>query len=445
MNTNEEDFFAAKEPAAIGVSFRRSGKVYYFTPNGVKVRQGDQVLAQTERGLDIGEVVFIRYDKPRMEEDQELKPLLRKATAEDMAHEKELQKREREARALCEQKILEHELPMKLIAADYTFDEQRLVFFFSAEGRVDFRALVRDLAETFRTRIELRQIGVRDQAKMVGGLGPCGRPLCCNAFLRSFDPVGIRVAKDQGLSLNPTKISGICDRLMCCLRYEHEAYCKLADEMPKVGETITTPAGAGKVRNVMLLQRKVAVQLQNDEVVEFKTCQLGLEGEAPPCGGTCGGTCAQPCEQPEKADAPVQKVAVEREVKAEKETTPAADKQEEKPARRKRRRSRSKKTDQPQEKKAAEASAEAPVKKQPASEASKDGEAREQGEQPRRSKSSRRRSRRPKKNDASPERTDGGAPAEKPAEAGSEQRSGSSRNRPRRWWQKRSSSDAPKE
>ena len=173
-----DEFFAYREPAAVGVSFRRSGKVYYFAANGLRVRQGDQVVAQTEKGVDIGEVVFLKYELPETEK-RDLKPLVRKATPEDLEHEQELQIKEREARKVCEQKIIEHKLPMRLIAADYTFDSQRLVFFFSAEGRVDFRDLVRDLAEIFHTRIELRQVGVRDQAKMIGGLGPCGRPLCC--------------------------------------------------------------------------------------------------------------------------------------------------------------------------------------------------------------------------------------------------------------------------
>jgi cell fate regulator YaaT (PSP1 superfamily) len=192
----EEEIFAYREPAAVGVSFRRSGKVYYFTPNGVQVRQGDLVLAQTDKGVDLGEVVFIKYELPETDGERPLKPILRKATPEDQSREESLRQQEREARKVCQQRIAEHNLPMRLIGADYTFDGQRLIFFFSAEGRVDFRALVRDLAETFHTRIELRQVGVRDQAKMIGGLGPCGRPLCCNTFLRNFDPVGIRVAKD---------------------------------------------------------------------------------------------------------------------------------------------------------------------------------------------------------------------------------------------------------
>jgi len=279
-----EEYFEYTEPAAIGVSFRRSGRVYYFAPNGLRVRQGDQVLAETEKGVDIGEVVFVKYDLPGVGEERQLKPLLRRATPEDLAREQELRQKEREARRLCEEKIAAHNLPMRLIAADYTFDGQRLVFFFSAEGRVDFRALVRDLAETFKTRIELRQVGVRDQAKMIGGLGPCGRPLCCNAFLRNFDPVGIRVAKDQGLSLNPAKISGICDRLMCCLRFEHETYCELARKLPKAGQTVNTPKGQAVVKHVNLMHERVQVQYPNEETEDLKADYVwALEAPEPEC------------------------------------------------------------------------------------------------------------------------------------------------------------------
>lgn len=286
-----EEYFGYNEPAAIGVSFRRSGRVYYFTANGLRVRQGDQVLAETDRGLDIGEVVFVKYEAPETEDGKPLKPLLRKATPEDLARERELQVKEREARKVCEEKVAAHNLPMRLIAADYTFDEQRLVFFFSAEGRVDFRALVRDLAETFRTRIELRQVGVRDQAKMVGGLGPCGRPLCCNTFLRNFDPVGIRVAKDQGLSLNPAKISGICDRLMCCLRFEHATYSELARKLPKAGQTVNTFKGQAVVKHVNLMHERIQVVHADGDVEDLKACHVwALDAPAPECAcpNKCG-------------------------------------------------------------------------------------------------------------------------------------------------------------
>lgn len=277
-----EDLFEYREPAAIGVSFRRSGKIFYFAPGGLQVRQGETVLAQTERGLDIGEVVLIKFEQPALEGERELRPLLRKATPEDLQKEANLQLKEREARKLCAQKIEEHGLPMRLIAADYTFDQQRLVFYFSAESRVDFRELVRDLAELFHIRIELRQVGVRDQAKMIGGLGPCGRPLCCNAWLRNFDPVSIRVAKDQGLSLNPAKISGICDRLMCCLRYEHGIYKELAAELPRVGQTVYTQQGPATVKSVLLMHERLTVQYADGSTENLPASQAYESAEAVP-------------------------------------------------------------------------------------------------------------------------------------------------------------------
>jgi cell fate regulator YaaT (PSP1 superfamily) len=299
-----EEYFEYNEPAAIGVSFRRSGRVYYFAPNGLRVRQGDQVLAETDKGVDIGEVVFVKYDLGAAPEGRQLKALLRRATPEDLAKEEELRQKEREARRVCEEKITAHNLPMRLIAADYTFDGQRLVFFFSAETRVDFRALVRDLAETFKTRIELRQVGVRDQAKMIGGLGPCGRPLCCNAFLRNFDPVGIRVAKDQGLSLNPAKISGICDRLMCCLRYEHETYCELARKLPKAGQTVNTAKGQAVVKHVNLMYERVQVQYANDETEDLKADQVWALDAPRPEGVVEAPPPAPPRSAPEPTERP---------------------------------------------------------------------------------------------------------------------------------------------
>jgi cell fate regulator YaaT (PSP1 superfamily) len=261
----KEDNQTPRTPVAVGVSFRAGGKVYHFAPNGVQVSPGDYVLARTERGVDIGEVVYLKYELSPEEAERPLKPLLRRATRDDIRREERLREREKEASAICEQRIAEHKLPMKLVDADYTFDGQRLVFYFSAEGRVDFRALVRDLAEILHCRIELRQIGVRDEAKMIGGLGPCGRPLCCAQWLRTFDPVGIRVAKDQGMPLNPSKISGICDRLMCCLKYEHEVYKELAARLPHVGDEVRSQGRVGRVRDVQLLRERVTVEFVDGE------------------------------------------------------------------------------------------------------------------------------------------------------------------------------------
>lgn len=259
---------AQNPPQVVGVSFRRGGRVYYFAPNGIRVNVGDYVLARTERGVDLGEVVSLRDQPVGEDAGRPLKPLVRRATRDDQRREERLREREREAAAVCERKIAEHGLPMKLIGADYTFDGQRLTFYFSAEGRVDFRALVRDLAETFHCRIELRQVGVRDEAKMVGGLGPCGRPLCCAQWLRTFDPVGIKVAKDQGLSLNPAKISGICDRLMCCLRFEQEVYHDLAARLPQVGDQVKSQGRLGRVSAVALLRERVTVEFRDGEILQ---------------------------------------------------------------------------------------------------------------------------------------------------------------------------------
>jgi cell fate regulator YaaT (PSP1 superfamily) len=271
MEGNDE----ARVPAAVGVSFKRGGKVYTFDANGVRVQPGDFVLARTERGVDIGEVLAVRTELTAEEQSKPLKPLVRRATRDDLRREERLREREKEAADLCEAKIREHKLPMKLVEADYTFDGQRLVFFFSSEGRVDFRNLVRDLAELFRCRIELRQIGVRDEAKMVGGLGPCGRPLCCAQWLRNFDPVGIKVAKDQGMPLNPAKISGICDRLMCCLKYEHAVYLELAARLPQVGDEVRCQGKIGRTRERVLLKEHVVVEFRETDTAEF--VQVGAD------------------------------------------------------------------------------------------------------------------------------------------------------------------------
>ena len=210
-------------PEVIGVRFKKVGKVYYFDPAGIVVKNGQPVIVETSRGTECGEVVMPNREMAEEQITAPLKKMLRIATPADLKIVEENEKFEKEAFKICEEKIKKHQLEMKLVAVEYTFDHNKLLFYFSADGRVDFRDLVKDLASVFRVRIELRQIGVRDEAKMVGGLGVCGCPLCCNTFLDSFQPVSINMAKDQGLSLNPTKISGTCGRLMCCLKYEQEA------------------------------------------------------------------------------------------------------------------------------------------------------------------------------------------------------------------------------
>ena len=211
----------------IGVRFKEVGKVYYFDPDNKKLRIGDTVIVETSRGIECGKVAIANKEVTDEEIVHPLKKLIRKATKEDMRRLEDNHRKEKEALKICEQKVAEHKLEMKLVDVEYTFDNSKILFYFTADGRVDFRALVKDLASVFRTRIELRQIGVRDESKMLGGLGVCGRPFCCSSFLGEFHPVSIKMAKEQGLSLSPTKISGTCGRLMCCLKYEQDAYTDL--------------------------------------------------------------------------------------------------------------------------------------------------------------------------------------------------------------------------
>ena len=231
----------------IGVRFKEVGKVYYFDPLKNKLRIGDKVIVETARGLECGEVAMANKVIGDNELNHPLKPLVRIATPDDIKRVEENHKKEKSAQKICEEKIAKHKLEMKLVNVEYTFDNNKIIFYFTADGRVDFRALVKDLASVFRTRIELRQIGVRDEAKMIGGLGICGRPFCCNRFMGEFQPVSIKMAKEQGLSLSPTKISGTCGRLMCCLKYEQEAYTDLIRHTPKVGAIVNTPEGKGLV------------------------------------------------------------------------------------------------------------------------------------------------------------------------------------------------------
>lgn len=232
----------------IGVRFRETGKTYYFAPNGLSCSVGDRVIVETARGLEYGFVSCANKFVPQSETVPPLRAVLRMATEEDTAHYKDNLKLEKEAFAICVEKIREHRLDMKLIDVEYTFDNNKLMFYFSADGRVDFRDLVKSLASVFRTRIELRQIGIRDEAKLLGGLGVCGRPLCCASFLSDFVQVSIKMAKEQNLSLNSAKISGTCGRLMCCLRYEHEAYEEAIRITPPVGSRVRTADGVGVVK-----------------------------------------------------------------------------------------------------------------------------------------------------------------------------------------------------
>ena len=263
----------------IGVRFRQAGKIYFFAPGKLHIKQGDKVIVETARGVEFGSVVTGPKEVPDEEIMQPLKSVIRIATEEDKRTEEKNREKEKEAFDICLEKIRKHELDMKLINAEYTFDNNKVLFYFTAEGRIDFRELVKDLAAVFRTRIELRQIGVRDETKIRGGIGICGRPLCCHTYLSEFAPVSIKMAKEQNLSLNPTKISGVCGRLMCCLTNEEETYEELNSRLPAIGDYVTTSDGLkGEVQSVSVLRQlvKVVVTMEDDEkeVREYKVGEL---------------------------------------------------------------------------------------------------------------------------------------------------------------------------
>ena len=257
----------------VGVRFRNVGKIYYFNPKNYKVKPGDHVIVETARGVEYGKVVLAPKDVVDDQVVHPLKEVLRVATKDDDEREKYNRKRERDAFKICQKKIREHGLEMKLIDAEYTFDNNKVLFYFTADGRIDFRQLVKDLASIFKTRIELRQIGVRDETKILGGIGICGRCLCCHTYLSEFAPVSIRMAKEQNLSLNQTKISGVCGRLMCCLKNEQETYEELNRRLPGIGDTVTTPDGIqGNVQSVNVLRQLVKVVVELGE--EFPVGEL---------------------------------------------------------------------------------------------------------------------------------------------------------------------------
>ena len=254
----------------IGVRFKQTGKMYYFDPLDYDIKRGMHVIVETSRGVEYGEVTLGIREAGENEVVKPLKGVLRIATDEDTARHKEAKNKEREAFSVCAAKIREHGLEMKLIEVEYAFDGSKLLFYFTADGRVDFRELVKDLATVFRTRIELRQIGVRDESKTMGSIGMCGRNLCCSEFLGNFVPVSIKMAKEQGLSLNPSKISGACGRLMCCLKYEQDTYEALMADFPKQGAVIETPSGKGTVVSVALMRGKVKVKLEDENETTLK-------------------------------------------------------------------------------------------------------------------------------------------------------------------------------
>lgn len=263
----------------VGVRFKKAGKIYYFDPGDFEIPKDEFVIVETARGVEFGRVVIPRKQVEENDVVLPLKKVLRIADSKDRMIVDENKKAATEAYEVCCQKVETHELDMKLIDVEYTFDRNKVIFYFTADGRIDFRELVKDLAAIFRTRIELRQIGVRDEAKMLGGIGPCGRMLCCSTYLGDFEPVSIKMAKDQNLSLNPTKISGLCGRLMCCLKYENDEYETAKEQLPDLGDKVMTPNGTGKVVGLNILERILQVELaEQGRVLEFTLEEILKEG-----------------------------------------------------------------------------------------------------------------------------------------------------------------------
>ncbi len=265
-------------PLVVGVSFRRVGKVYYFDPGDIQLREGDFVIAETARGVEFGEVVL---DPREVGEDELVAPLkrvIRLASGDDLEREAANREREQHAYEVCERKIAEHRLPMKLLEAEFAFDGSQVTFSFSADGRIDFRDLVKDVAGALKTKVQLHQIGVRDEAKLIGGYGTCGRSLCCATFLNNFDPISMKMAKDQSLFLNPAKFSGACGKLMCCLRYEHEYYKASQKRLPSVGAILQLEHGRAKVIDVNCISNVITVQTEEDVQVHIPASELKLEG-----------------------------------------------------------------------------------------------------------------------------------------------------------------------
>ncbi|MEC1525261.1 stage 0 sporulation family protein [Neobacillus niacini] len=263
----------------VGVRFKKAGKIYYFDPGDLSIQKDDFVIVETVRGVEYGRAVVPRKQVEEHDVVLPLKKVVRIADHKDRMIVEENKQAAQEAYDVCNEKVNGHQLDMKLVDVEYTFDRNKIIFYFTADGRVDFRELVKDLASIFRTRIELRQIGVRDEAKMLGGIGPCGRMLCCSTFLGDFDPVSIKMAKDQNLSLNPTKISGLCGRLMCCLKYENDEYEAAKEQLPDLGEMIETPQGRGKVVGLNILERVLQVELkEQDRVLEYTLDEIIKEG-----------------------------------------------------------------------------------------------------------------------------------------------------------------------
>lgn len=274
----------------VGIRFRPAGRIYYFDPQGQSFSTGQYVIVETVRGVEAGRVVIAAKKLAESDVSDPLKPVLRLATEDELRMMLSFKSKEKEALVRCAERIEQHNLPMKLVESEYTFDGSRLTFYFTADERVDFRGLVRDLAATFRTRIELRQIGARDQAKLQGGIGPCGKTLCCSSWITDFGIVSIKMAKEQGLPLNPSKISGVCGRLMCCLSYENDNYIQAKQQMPQIGATLQTPSGMGKVVSINVPRNSVEVMLESGVTIQVPVEEEKKRGGCGSCSakGGCG-------------------------------------------------------------------------------------------------------------------------------------------------------------
>ncbi len=283
-----------KTVIVVGIRFRPAGRIYYFDPQGQLFTNGQYAIVETVRGVEAGRVVIASKKIAESDLSDPLKPVLHLATEGELRTMLSFKSKEKEALARCHERVLQHKLPMKLVEAEYNFDGSRLTFYFTADERVDFRALVRDLAATFRTRIELRQIGARDQAKLQGGMGPCGKTLCCSSWITDFGIVSIKMAKEQGLPLNPTKISGVCGRLMCCLSYENDNYIQAKQQMPHIGAMLDTPSGSGKVVAINVPQNSVEVMLESGATIHVPANTQEQQSSGGSCcstkkgGGGCG-------------------------------------------------------------------------------------------------------------------------------------------------------------
>ena len=285
---------AEKIVTIVGIRFRPAGRIYYFDPQGASYSTGQYVIVETSRGVEAGRVVIASKKLAERELSDPLKPVLRLANEDELRMMLSFKGKEKDALVQCARHVQQHNLPMKLVEAEYTYDGSRLTFYFTADERVDFRALVRDLAATFRTRIELRQIGARDQAKLQGGVGMCGKTLCCSSWISDFGVVSIKMAKEQDLPLNPSKISGVCGRLLCCLAYENDNYIQAKQNMPQIGTFLDTPGGQGKVVSVNVPKESVEVMLESGAIIQVPLAQQLSDSTCPKCGakGGCKGACS---------------------------------------------------------------------------------------------------------------------------------------------------------